>query len=135
MGKTGRNVRYLTADEIISRNKEILLKTGGYSNSAGIVANRNSLEYLIAVVQDNEIYTALNEKAALYAFNIITRHVFVDGCKRTGMACAFLFIEFNGHSISRSITSDNIVEIALGVANNSVSDEKLSKWFKNQVIK
>lgn len=127
-------MRYFSADEIISRNREIILKTGGFTDSAGEVLNPNSLDYLIAVVEDDKTYPTLPEKAAVYTFNIITRHIFVDGCKRTGMTCAFLFLKWNDCNISDSLSNDEIVETALKIANNVMKREELSEWFKNRVI-
>jgi death-on-curing protein len=37
--------------------------------------------------------------AAAYAFHLCQNHPFVDGNKRTALACALVFLELNGISI------------------------------------
>ena len=39
------------------------------------------------------------EMAAAYAFHVSRNHAFIDGNKRTALACAFVFLEINGISI------------------------------------
>lgn len=45
------------------------------------------------------LHRDLHEKAAAYAFHICRNHPFVDGNKRTALACALVFLELNGISI------------------------------------
>jgi hypothetical protein len=65
-----RNVRYLTSEEIIAINRRTILDFGGFTEGAGRLANFNSLEYLIDIVQaelsQGEIYSSLSRKAAVY---------------------------------------------------------------------
>ncbi len=65
------NVNYLSVEEIIQRNKEMILKTGGCASAAGIPLNYNSLEYLVRVVEEgiagHQFYSTLSQKAAAYA--------------------------------------------------------------------
>ena len=132
MGKARRNVRYLTCQEIIDVNREIISQTGGFIALAGEVRNPNSLSYLIEIVQTKfageELYPSLEQKAAVYAFNIITRSVFHDGNKRTGIACAFLFLRLNGCILSESIPEEEIVELALQIANREGNIAGVASW-------
>ena len=41
----------------------------------------------------------LYEMAAAYAFHICKNHPFLDGNKRTALACALVFLEINGVSL------------------------------------
>ena len=110
----------------------------GFNDCAGIIINQNSLYYLINIVNSDingkELYPKITQKAAVYAFNIITRHVFVDGNKRTGMACAFFFLKINGYNLSEELSEDEIVNVALGISKGSMTFEDLSKWFDKIVI-
>ena len=86
--------------------------------------NENQLHYLVQIVgetiDDTELFPTLAQKAAVYAHHIITRHIFLDGNKRTGMHCAILFFELNGSSHPPGI-DDSIVELGLGIANGMQS--------------
>jgi death on curing protein len=135
METTKRNVVYLTTDEIIQRNREILLKTGGFREAAGITINRNSLEYIVEAVQggitEKHRYYSLSQKAAAYAFYIIKKHVFVDGNKRTGISCAYFFLELNGFTIIA--TDDELVDFALIIADGKLDFQGTSIWFQERI--
>lgn len=45
------------------------------------------------------LHRDLYEMAAAYAFHLCQNHPFVDGNKRTALACALVFLELNGISI------------------------------------
>lgn len=137
MENTSQNVRYLDFQKIVEINREIILQTGGFVAGAGKLSNPNSLNYLVEIVQaeldDKELYPSLHEKAAIYAYNIITRHIFLDGNKRTGMVCAFFFLLINGAVISKSISENELVEIALGIENGTINIHKVTSWFQERL--
>ena len=130
-------MKYLTPEEIIEINREIILNTGGLKSGAGFLSNPNSLYYLIEIINfklyGSEIYPLLFQKASLYAYNIITRHIFQDGNKRTGMICAFYFLEINGVFIGEKVTDNEILETALGIANHLINFEELCDWFEGKM--
>ncbi|MEQ8821304.1 MAG: type II toxin-antitoxin system death-on-curing family toxin [Sumerlaeia bacterium] len=42
------------------------------------------------------LHQTLHAQAAAYLFHLVENHPFVDGNKRTGAACAMVFLELNG---------------------------------------
>ena len=118
MGKASR-ITYLSRDEIIFINQEVLNQTGG-KQATGFILNESSLDYLVeapkACVYQKELYPTLLEKAAIYAFNIIDNHIFLDGNKRTGLLSAFTFLQRNGIALSTEVTDDHLVELGFGLA-------------------
>ena len=96
MENSGRTLKYLTVDDILEVAEE---QVGQYQ-----LLNENQLHYLVQIVGetigDTELFPTLAQKAAVYAHHIITRHIFLDGNKRTGMHSAILFFELNGFSPS-----------------------------------
>ncbi len=138
MGETSRLLRYLSFQDILIRNKEIIQKTGGFINGAGIAHNQNSLYYLVDIVKEkinnNDLYPDISQKAALYTYNIITRHIFIDGNKRTGMICAFLFLRINGYVIKELLSDDEIVDVAIEISKGTMSLTELTVWFEEKVI-
>lgn len=130
-------IRYLRLEEIADVNRKFILQTGGFLAGAGRLINPNSLKYLIEIVQaklgGEEVYPSLAEKAALYAFQIIRRHVFFDGNKRTGLACVFMFLRLNGCNLSESISENEIVDLALGVANREIDLPELTVWIQQRL--
>jgi len=130
MEKVSRVIRYLTYQEILNINNNIIFKTQGPSETPKLI-NPNSLEYTIEIVKDNDLFTTLSNKAAKYAFQIIKGHVFFDGNKRTGMISAFFFLQLNNCRISQSVTDNDIVKIAESVAKGESDYLVLSSWFQS----
>ena len=138
MDQTGQSIRYLSYEDIVLFNAEIFKLTLGYQTSPGIILNANSLHYLVEIVKakinDQEIHQTLVEKAAVYMFNIITRHIFLDGNKRTGTICAFTFLELNRVYLQDSIARDNIVNFTLEIAKGNKTLKHVVTWLKNMVL-
>jgi len=117
----------------------MILTTGGdYTPLNENVLNPNSLEYVVEAVQSSifgvELYPTIYRKAAAYMFFIINDHIFLDGCKRTGAMVAISFLEINGIFLSENVTSDDIENLAINVANSSISLDELEEWFQNNSV-
>jgi death on curing protein len=95
------------------------------------------LGYLLDVVRigqsQGDPYPTLAQKAAVYSFNIITRHVFVDGNKRTGITAMLLFLNLNGADF-KGVTSKEIVNLALSIAENKMAFDELVYWINQRII-
>lgn len=68
----------------------------------------------------------LPQMAAAYAAGVIEGHPFVDGNKRTGLALAIAFLEFNGLRF-RGSEVEAVVH-TLGLAAGQVSEEAFAAW-------
>lgn len=137
MGTTEQGIRYLSGQDIIRINCKVISLAENSVDDSGHVLNPNSLEYIADIVKSElmgiEVYPSLPRKACAYAFRIITRHVFLDGNKRTGMSSAFIFLRMNGCKISESLNNDQIVEMAIRVADGKISENDLALWFESIV--
>ncbi len=76
----------------------------------------------------HELYPDIYTKAALYAINIIKSHPFIDGNKRTGMVCAGIFLENNGHKIK--VRKGSIEKFALKIVTNNLDLAEIATWLK-----
>jgi death-on-curing protein len=65
--------------------------------------------------------------AAAYAFGISSNHPFLDGNKRTAMQVAFVFLEFNGTSITA--TQEEACLTFLNLAAGEITESELVLWF------
>jgi death-on-curing protein len=68
----------------------------------------------------------LPDLAAAYAFGISSNHPFVDGNKRTAMEVAFVFLEFNGASVTAS--QEEACLTFLSLAAGEISEAELALW-------
>jgi death-on-curing protein len=70
--------------------------------------------------------------AAAYGFGIAKNHGFSDGNKRTGWILARLFLADNGVRIQ--YTAQDAIEVMLGVAAGSVSEQRFAQWMRERKI-
>jgi death-on-curing protein len=126
---------YLTRDDILSINKDMVLSYGGiYYNGVKNLKNKNSFEFLLSAQNQNifgtDRYPTIFDKAATYAFYIIKDHIFCDGNKRTAMIAAFTFLDINGIEISEMVNTKRIVTYAEKIASCKPKIHQISKWLK-----
>jgi len=113
--------------EVLALHRRLLSQFGGSDGvrdvallDSALARPKNRLAYA-------ELPPTLAELAAAYAFGICRNHPFVDGNKRTALAVAFLFSEFNGAEMTAS--QEDAYLTVLGLAAGSVTEEQLGVWF------
>ena len=78
-----------------------------------------------------ELYPTLAQKAARYAYGIASNHPFADGNKRTAAAIMGTFLRMNGCCFKPR--HDELLATMLGVADGSISFERLTEWLELQI--
>jgi len=126
---------FLTEEEILSINKELILSYGGiYYVGMKNIKNDNSFKYVLSApiqkIFGIERYPNIFDKAAAYLFYIIKDHIFCDGNKRTGMMVAFTFLDINGIEISQAVGTKRIINYAERIAGCKPTILHISKWLK-----
>lgn len=126
----GREIAYLTVEQICEANRRMIHTFGGYFEGPDNLQNRGSLEYILVVVSSTiafgeNLYITPKEKAPAMAHHIISRHIFNDGNKRTGIHIAWEFLQANGVALNLDST---IVELAESIANGTANYEHLLQW-------
>jgi death-on-curing protein len=95
------------------------------------VRDRGLLESALARPQNLFAYAdralTMADFAAAYAFGISSNHPFLDGNKRTAMQVAFVFLEFNGTSITA--TQEEACLTFLNLAAGEITESELVLWF------
>jgi len=128
-------VIYLTQDEIIAFNESQIIHYGGRYNSIDRnVHNKGSFDYLTYIVQETvygrKVCRTRFEVAAAYSFYIIKDHVFHDGCKRTGLFSAQVFLEKNGTSLNT--TDEELKQFALDIEANVYDRPAIAQWYRDR---
>lgn len=132
MENSSQTVKYLTIEDILRVAKG---QVGSYQ-----LLNENQLHYLVEIVGeklgDSELFPTLTKKAAVYAYNIITRHIFLDGNKRIGLTCALWFLVLNGR-VPRLNIDDLIIDLGFNIADGTITDldiiaKHLQSWIQRQ---
>lgn len=68
--------------------------------------------------------------AAAYAGGVVGNHPFVDGNKRTGFMCAFVFLGINGCVLRAS--EAEVVVMTLGLADRKVKEAEYAQWLREK---
>jgi death on curing protein len=131
-------VIYPTREDIVNLNRRHILETGGEWTGTDNVINSGSLEWVLEAIQyplfGVQLYPTLAEKASVLAWAIINDHVFLDGCKRTGMSAMEIFIIVNGYCLTA--TGDDIRDMAVRIATHlaqSFSQDDLVGWIREHI--
>ena len=69
--------------------------------------------------------------AAAYLFHIARNHPFIDGNKRTALACALVFLRLNGIRIVAS--EDELYELVIGTVEGRTSKAVIAVFFEASV--
>ncbi len=131
MEEPGQEVVYLSLEEICVLNRRMIRSSGGRFVPLHNLANRAALEYILAMIQLPYggfcPYPTPEEKAAALAYHIISRHVFWDGNKRTGIFSAWTFLKLNNIHVD---LGDPFEEAALAVASGQAGMPELLALLK-----
>lgn len=125
--------RHLTFADIVAINKAAIQDSGGNWNGPQNLLNSGPLSYILEAVRSFSFgvdrYPTIIDKAAAIGYHIITRHIFHDGNKRTGIQSCVIFLELNGLEMQLD-PEDEVEQMALAVAsgNNAVTEQEFAAW-------
>jgi len=122
-------VRYLTVDEIIEVNRNVLKEIRVKRADSHRVASRSKLEDVIKRVQEEkgEIYT----KAADLLIQLTKAHAFDSGNRRTAYAAAKLFLEANGKELGIKVEPRALT----GIREGFYETREVVEWLKGNGIR
>ena len=122
---------FLTWEDVMMLHRRQLELYGGQD---GFIA-QGVVESAVAQPQQTMFGEFLHDDiahmATAYLFHLATTQGFLDGNKRTALACALAFLGFNGYAIE--VPSEDLFEMALSVANNQMSKDEIAEWFRDHM--
>lgn len=134
MGKTRKEIVYPTFEDILLENKAYCDVEGLYVPPYNL-ENENTLRWALYQIQcpliDLDPYPTLIDKAAVLIWSITAKHVFKDGCKRTGFSIGLGFLVVNGKTLYA--TEDEIETTAILVADSEKQgyrQDDLCRWLR-----
>lgn len=77
-------------------------------------------------------HSDLFSMAAAYLFHIVRNHPFINGNKRTALACAYLFLAINGFAIE--CENDELTNMVLAAARGELDKEDIAAFLRNRAI-
>lgn len=123
----------LTKQQIIAIHDQELAESNGLSG----IKEPGYLELIadkpFTEVFGEEQYPGLFTKAAVLMEGLIKSHCFNDANKRTGVLSTYIFLNINGYELDAD--HDDLFEIAIQVATNSIDRPALAKWLERNSYK
>lgn len=121
-------MQYLSAEDILNIHSVIVDETGGAHGvrEHGALLTLEDLPKQIAY--GIELYPHVFTKAAVYIRNVIFGHPFIDGNKRTAMACGDVFLQLNGYLITAP--KGGVEKFALRVIEDHLELKDIASWLE-----
>jgi len=115
---------FMTLDEAVDVHMDQVKRYGGHPGIRDVGLLLSALAMPQASFGGEFLHKDIFEAAAAYAFHICNNHPFVDGNKRTALACALVFLELNAIEIR---DSDGTLHAAMiNVASGRLSKQQLA---------
>jgi len=129
MDDFGSEVAYPTVEQICEVNRRMIDQFGGFFQPPDNLLNLDSLKYVLDITAlplcGFYLYPTLKEKAAAIAHQIISRHIFHDGNKRTATSIAWEFLRSNGMPV---FIEQSILGLTEAIAQRVATYEELLAW-------
>ncbi len=121
-------VVFLTLEEVFAIHDDRIRKYGGSSGTRDLGLLQSALGNVEATFGGHFLNETVFEMAAAYLYSLCRNHPFLDGNKRTALACALVFLGFNEQRISA--TQNDLYDLVIGVAEGRVSKAAAAVFFE-----
>lgn len=121
----------LSKEDVLAIHSATIARFGGADGVRDEGMLDSALAQPFQTFGGQELYATVAEKAARYAFGIISDHPFVDGNKRTATAVMGAYLRLSGCAFRPR--HDELLSTMMGVAAGEVSYEELARWVAENV--
>jgi len=122
---------FLTLEEVLAIHENRIRKYGGTSGLRDLGLLQSALGSVEATFGGQFLNETLLEMAAAYLYSICRNHPFLDGNKRTALACALAFLRLNGIKVIAD--HDELYDLVIGVAEGRVSKAAMAVFFEQHM--
>ena len=123
------NPRVLELADVVSVHNDQVQRYGGHPGVRDFGLLQSALAMPRASFGGERLHRNLHEMAAAYAFHISQNQPFVDANKRTGLACALVFLDLNG--VSPADPQETLYQATVDVASGSLDKTGLASLFRS----
>lgn len=103
-------------------------------NYVGMI--KGSIDRAYTTLNGKEVFPHVMDKAGSILYSMVRFHPFADGCKRTGLLTAYLFLYYNGYYLE--IPKDSaafLEEIAASEESDKENELKVILWIRKHSIR
>ncbi|MDP9191882.1 MAG: type II toxin-antitoxin system death-on-curing family toxin [Acidobacteriota bacterium] len=122
---------FLALEEVLAIHENRIRKYGGSSGIRDLGLLQSALGNVEATFGGQFLNETLFEMAAAYLYSICRNHPFLDGNKRTALACALTFLRLNNVGVKSS--QDDLYDLVIGVAEGRISKAAVAVFFEQHV--
>jgi death-on-curing protein len=124
---------YLDGEELLRLHKIVIDYAGGSHGVRDAHLLGSILVKPRTVVDGQEVYSTIWEKAACYMESLAKYHVFVDGNKRTSVAVTVRFLRLNGYQLVA--TNKSLEQFVIGIIVKKRSVPAIAVWLEKRCKK
>ena len=110
---------FLSLDEVLVIHEDQIRRYGGSSGVRDMGLLESALGTVSATFGGEFLHQTLFEMGAAHLYGICRKHAFIDGNKRTALACALAFLGLNGIRIRSA--HEELYDLVIGGAEGRVS--------------
>ncbi|MFW9995199.1 MAG: type II toxin-antitoxin system death-on-curing family toxin [Candidatus Odinarchaeota archaeon] len=126
-------MRFISEKQALTIHSTMIATFGGEDGIISEDILKQCLEIPLQRYFGEEIYPAIEDKAAAYLYYLVTLHPFVDGNKRTGYSIARIFLLMNSHDFNCS--EEDRYNFVMRIAGNEESLETTKAWITDNMVK
>lgn len=123
-----REPLFLTLVEVIEIHSDQIRRYGGQEGVRDFGLLESALAQPEASFGGEWLHKGLHDMAAAYAYHLCQNHPFIDGNKRTALACALIFLELNG--VSPADPKGLLKDAMLRVASSKMDKAELAQFLR-----
>jgi death-on-curing protein len=123
------NPKFLDLAKVLEIQQSCIELYGGAYGIRDIGLLESALAQPLAGFSGEYFHADVFEMAGAYLFHLSRNHPFIDGNKRTALASALIFLEYN--SIEINAEFDDLEELTLKVAQGQMNKEQTAKFLRD----
>ena len=124
-------MKQLTKEQILRLHSDLIDEFGGIHGIRDEGLLESALYAPFQTFDGQDLYPTIIEKAGRLGYGFIQNHPFLDGNKRIGVHALLVFLTVNG--IRLSYHNEDLIQIALDAASDSVSFRDFCRWLLRHV--
>jgi death-on-curing protein len=119
---------FLSLEEVLAIHEDRIRRYGGSSGIRDLTLLESAMGVVSATFGGEFLHHTLFEMGAAYLFHICRNHPFLDGNKRTALACSLAFLGMNGVRIRSS--EDDLYDLVIRVASGKASKAEVAVFLQ-----
>ena len=121
---------FLSLEDVLEIHQMQLERYGGSDGIRSMPLLESAIAMPQSTFDGQFLHHDLFEMAAAYAYHIAENQPFIDGNKRTGLACALVFLEING--IETDDSEGKFYQAMIDIANKKVDKKSFAEMLIKQ---